>query len=121
MANLTEGIYPAEFIISESRGTRSRDAAVLATGNNLDAGTVLGKITASGKYAEHDPAAVDGTENAVAILYAPTDATLADASCVVVSRDAEVDGNDLVWITGIIAGDKTDGIASLAGVGIIVR
>ena len=26
------------------------------------------KITASGKYAAHDPAAVDGTETAVAVL-----------------------------------------------------
>jgi len=35
----------------------------------LEPGTVLGKITASGKYAAHDRAAVDGTETAVAVLW----------------------------------------------------
>ena len=119
--NLTEGVYPAEFIISEAQGTRSRDTGTLASGNNLVASAVLGIVTASGKYAEHDPGAVDGTEDAVAVLYADVDASAADADCVVVSRDAEVDGNQLAWITGISAGDKTDGITSLATGGSIVR
>ena len=117
----TEGVYPAEFIISEAQGTRSRDVGTLASGNNLVAGAVLGIVTASGKYAEHDPAQTDGTEDAVAVLYADIDASAADADCVVVSRDTEVDGNQLAWITGISAGDKTDGITSLLGKGIVVR
>ena len=40
--------------------------------------TLLGKITASGKYAPIDPAASDGTETAAAILYSDVDATSSD-------------------------------------------
>lgn len=35
----------------------------------IPSGTVLGKITASGKYGPYDPAAVDGTEDAAGILF----------------------------------------------------
>lgn len=121
MTILTEGQYTAEFLVSEARGTRSREAKILASGNDLDAGAVLGVITASGKYAEHDPGAADGTENAVAVLYSPVDASAADADCVIIARDAEVNGDSLAWITGIIAGDKADAIANLETKGIIVR
>ena len=41
-----------------------------ATAKALPAGQVLGIVTASGQYAPYDDAATDGTEVAVAILYA---------------------------------------------------
>jgi len=44
----------------------------------LEAGTVLGKVTASGKYAAYDNAASDGTQTAVAILADKVDATSSD-------------------------------------------
>lgn len=40
----TEGRYAGEHIVSEAEGTRSRDVITLVTGQNLGAGTVLGKI-----------------------------------------------------------------------------
>lgn len=40
----TEGRYAGEYIVSEAEGTRSRDVITLITGQNLGAGTVLGKI-----------------------------------------------------------------------------
>ena len=43
-------------------------AARDGTSTTLRKGLVLGKITASGKYAQYDDAAVDGTETAVGIL-----------------------------------------------------
>ena len=45
MTILNESLYPLEFIVSEAAGTRSRDTATLVSGQDLDAGTVLGKIT----------------------------------------------------------------------------
>lgn len=46
MTVLTEGLHTAEFIIREARKNASRTAgAVLAAGNNLDAGAVLGQLT----------------------------------------------------------------------------
>ena len=82
---------------------------------------VLGIVTASGKYAAHDEGASDGTQNAIAIAFDAVDATSADADCVITARDATVNGAELTWPDGIAAGDKTDGITSLATVGIIVR
>jgi hypothetical protein len=42
---LSEGLRRAHFIVNEANGTRSREAGKLASGNNLSAGAVLGKIT----------------------------------------------------------------------------
>lgn len=50
----------------------------LITGQNLQRGTVLGRITASGKYTAATSAASDGSQNATAILAEDTDATSAD-------------------------------------------
>lgn len=75
----------------------------------------------SGNYAMHDPSGSDGREVAAALLYDAVDATDADTAGVAISRDAEVNGDELTWKIGISAGDKTAGIAALATNGIIVR
>ncbi len=67
-SNLLAGSFP--------RVTRSR---TLLTGLLYVEGTVLGKITASGKYTICDGAAVDGSEAPAEILLEDVDATLADA------------------------------------------
>jgi hypothetical protein len=55
------------------------DGGVIASGEGvLTRGTVLGVITASGKYAAYDDAAVDGSEEPAAILAVDVDATSAD-------------------------------------------
>ena len=119
MSVLTEGAYSAEFVLSEANGFRSREVVTIASGNNLGAGHVLGKITASGKYADFDNDAVDGTETAVAVLYADCDASTADQEAVVIFRDAEVFDAKLVWTDS--ANDKAGGLVELAAVGIVSR
>ena len=47
MASFTEGRHAGEHIVSEANGARSREQAILASGN-LPAGAVLGKITNAG-------------------------------------------------------------------------
>ncbi len=42
MASLTEGQHPGEFILSESPGSRSREAVTVLSGQNLKAGHVVG-------------------------------------------------------------------------------
>ena len=121
MATLTEGTHAGEFLVSEGNGHISRKAITVLSGEDLVAGAVLGIVTASGKYAEHDPGAADGLEDAVLILFDAVDATAGDADGVAIARDAEVNGDEIVWKTGIIAGDITDGIASLENEHIIVR
>lgn len=45
MTELTEGQHKAEFLVSEAEGTISREIVTVASGQNLKAGHVLGKIT----------------------------------------------------------------------------
>jgi len=75
----------------------------------------------SGNYAPHDTSGVDGREVAAAILFDVVDATSASKAGVAIVRDAEVNGNEITWKTGISAGDKAAGIAALAAAGVIVR
>ena len=91
MPVLTEGRYAGEFIVSEGNGKISRETITVLSGQNFQAGAVLGKVTASGKYKVLAPAAVDGSEVAAGILYDAVDASAADAEGVTVVRLAEVD------------------------------
>lgn len=118
----TEGAYTGEFLLGEDAAQfYHRDTVTIISGQNLVAGQVLGKITASGKYTAHDTAHSDGSQSAAAILYGAVDASGGDTPGVIVDRDVEVNGNLLVWKSGISGGDKTAGIAALAALGIIVR
>lgn len=121
MTTLTNGPATAGYLISEANGTRSREVVTLASGNDLPPGAVLGKVTASGKYAQHNAAATDGTEIAAAVLYAAVDASAADSAAVATARDAEVQAAQLVWRAGVTAPQKTAGLAALAAIGIVAR
>lgn len=121
MPYFEEGRYPAEFIVSEANGTRSRDTGTLISGQDLDAGTVLGKITASGKLTQFDQDASDGSQNAAAILFSPCDASAGDAECVILARDAEVNGAELTWPADIETAEQTAAEAQLKALGIVVR
>ena len=121
MTTYTEPGRALDFLMSESSGTRSRNAVTLAAGSGtLLAGTVLGQL-ANNKYAAFDnDDSSDGPSVASAILCYDTDIT-ADAAATVIDRDAEVDGSLLVWSSANDAGDKTAGIADLETFGIRVR
>lgn len=75
----------------------------------------------SGKYVAFNQDGTDGSEVAAAILYDNTDASTAERDAVAIVRDAEVNGNDLTWPSDIEAAEKTEAIAQLAAIGIIVR
>lgn len=122
MATLTEGTHAGEFIVSEATVgatgvPRGRSAGIMASGQNLTAGAVVGIVTGSGEYAAYDEGAADGTETAAGILFDAVDATAASAACVVLDGDCEVNGGELVWG----AADDVAGTADLAALGIRVR
>ena len=120
MTTKTETIHDGEFLLSAEE-TLSLEKVTLITGQNLLSGTVLGKITASGKYTQHNTGAADGSQTAVAILRSDIDATAADKPCVIVARLAEVADARLTYMTGITAPNKTAAITALATTNIIVR
>lgn len=119
MTALTEPRHAGEFILSEAEGQRSRETVTIASGHEVEAGTVLGKITSGGKYAPYANGLSDGTQVAYAVSINHVDATSADTPAAVIQRDAEVIAACLTIAgsPGDIAAAKVD----LAAVGIIVR
>lgn len=109
------------FMVSRAAGFRYVEGATMITGQNLPAGRVLGKITASGKYKEYNPGNADGSEVVAGILWDDVDATAADKKCVVVARDCEVNQGEITWFAGASGGQITAGIAGLRALGVICR
>lgn len=99
MASLiTEGDRPSDWLKREADSLYSREEITVLSGQGaLETGTVLGRVTANGKYKVVTAAAVDGSENAAAILIYPVDATSADATGVVIARDAIVSNQGLIY------------------------
>ena len=120
MATKTESQHTGEFIASEGNGTQSRNTVTLIAGQNLVAGSVLGKITASGKYTLYNPGGADGSQNATAILFDTVDATAADTTVVVIVSPSEVNNKELNW-GAATAPHILTGRASLDALGIRVR
>jgi hypothetical protein len=117
----TEGNHDAEFLLSEAQGERSRRNITVVSGQNLVAGTVVGKITSSGKYTAYDDDNNDGSEAAAGVLLCAVDATDDDKAGVIIDRDAEVKDDLLVWASSNDATDITNGKADLEALGIRVR
>lgn len=117
---LTEKRHAGDFLLSEGDGHYSRDNVTLVTGHNLQAGTVLGKITSGGKYKQYDQQAGDGSEVAAGVLYDNADSTDADVAVCIINRTAEVVATLLIWPDGSPV-DVTAGIADLKAIGVIVR
>ena len=110
----TEQNRAGEFLLSEAERDLSRSQVTL-TGGKYKAGTVLGKVTADGKYTDLKTSGTDGNQNAAAVLYADVDASAADAQGVVIDLHAQVVDELLVWPDGITdAKKKTAGEALLA-------
>lgn len=108
--------------IRSSFGGYSLDEIVIVSGAGVvEPNTVLGKITASGKYQASDANATDGSEDPVGVLFNGVDATSADANAVMVSRMAELETDLLVWDSGNDSTDITNGLAALKALGLIPR
>lgn len=126
MENKTETARNLGFLLSEANGSRSRGTVTIASGEGkLEAGTVLGEITANSKFVASPNASVvgkEGAESATAVLAYGVDATAADVDAVIVARDAEVKGPELAYEATVNDAAKIAAKATqLAAAGIIVR
>lgn len=117
----TEHNHAGACIISQAPGHFSFENVTIVSGQNLWPNTVIGKVTASGKYAQHDNNAGDGTEVAAAVLYDRVDATGGDVVAAAIVRNAEVNGKVLVYATTSPAVDTAAAAADLLAQKIIVR
>lgn len=125
MTVLTEPRRDGEFILNEVNGlgNYSRDTIVIASGaGKVQPGTVLGKVTASGKYVPSPATGSDGSQTGIAINVAYVDATSADVKVAAITRSAEVNGKILAYEATVNDDTKKAAKATqLAAVGILVR
>lgn len=99
MPSITEGRYASDWLKAESHNSGySREEVIIVSGaGKVLTGTVIGKITATGKYKPVTIAAVDGSQNAAGILLTSVDATSADAQSVAIVREAIVVQQGLLY------------------------
>ncbi len=121
MTTLTEGTHEGEFIGELAMGIGYHvDPVTVLSGQNLVAGAVVGKVTASGKYVAYDNAGTDDGRRTVAgVLVAAVNASGADAAGKVLLRGpAIINKNDLTWAAGIDATEKAAALLELLALGI---
>jgi len=87
-----------------------------------EAGTVLAKITASGKYAGLNPDGADGTETAAAVLVEEITVGDTDDENTIALFHGEVVKSGLVWThVGITEAEQDAAYAELQAVGVFAK
>lgn len=110
------------FVKMEEEQNYSREDVTVLSGQNLAIGTVVGRVTASGKIAAYDNDASDGTQTAVGIMTAAVNASAADAPGVIIARHAILAKEALVWGAGVTTqGEKDAAYTDLKAAGILCR
>jgi hypothetical protein len=113
-----------DLLKQESEKYFSRDAVILASGNNLKLGAIVAKLKANDKAVALDLTENEtptGAEIAYGVLIQDTDATTADKETIIIARDAAVASNALIWPDGITADQKKAAINQLKDRGILIR
>ncbi|MFS8181389.1 head decoration protein [Pseudovibrio denitrificans] len=101
METKVQGARNWAFLLSAAHGNLSTDTITLASGQGtLEAGTVLGKVTANGEYVTSpaaEEAGKEGAETATAILAIRTDTASGPVETLVVNGLAEVKSDLLIF------------------------
>lgn len=119
---ITGGAGGTAAVNEQIKGVITDGATDFAVGDGFDITVVADDdATNIGHYAEYDPAATNGAQTAVAVLYDGVDATSAAKDCVIVARDAEVNQHELIWKTGLTDNQKATAGTQLKDQGILVR
>jgi hypothetical protein len=123
MTVLTQPSSLGDVLKYEVNPNYTRETITLLAGMPYPVGSVLGKITASGKYKLATSGGSDGAQTAEAVLLYAVDATLADAVGIVVARGPSIVSRAaLAYDATVNDGAKiTTKLGQLAAVGIIAR
>jgi len=123
MPALTEQPSMGDVLKYEVNPNYTREGVTLLQGMPYPVGSVLGQITASGKYKLATATGSDGAQTASAVLLYAVDATLADATGIVVVRGPSIVSRaGLAYDATVDDGTKiTAKITQLSAVGIIAR
>ncbi|OUS08001.1 head decoration protein [Rhodobacterales bacterium 52_120_T64] len=123
MAPLVQPASLGDVLKYEVNPNYTRETITLLAGVAYPVGSVLGRITASGKFTLASDGGVDGAEVAAALLLYSVDAMLADTLGVVIVRGpAIISPANLTFDASVDDATKTaTKIAELAALGIIAR
>jgi hypothetical protein len=123
MPVLTEKPSMGDVLKYEVNPNYTREVITLLIGMPYPVGSVLGRITVNGKYKLATSGGTDGAQIASAVLLYAVDATLADATGIVVARGPSIVSRaGLVYDATVDDGAKiTTKLGQLAAVGIIAR
>lgn len=105
----------------EAPSLYSREEITVAQGQNLTLGTLVGQESETDLIKALNPAATDGTQNALGALITDTDALAANIKAVIVTRDAILADHAVIWPTTITLEQKTAAIKQLEARGVIIR
>lgn len=126
MTTLTMAPTLGDLLKYELNANYCRETVTLKSGTNYPIGSVLGKITASGKYRLSPAAQVvgdEGAETALAVLIEPVDASAADKTGLVVVRGPAIVSKVALAFDASVdqAAEKTAKHTQLAASGIVPR
>jgi hypothetical protein len=123
MPVLTQPPSMGDALKYELNPTYTRETVSLLEGTIYPVGSVLGRVTASGKYTLASDGGSDGAETAAAVLLYPVDARLSDAAGVVIARGPVILSRAALAYDGTVddAAKISAKIADLETLGILVR
>ena len=123
MTVLTQPPSMGDVLKYEVNPNYTRETVTLLAGTAYPVGSVLGRITASGKYKLATSGGSDGAQTASAVLLYAVDATLADATGIVVVRGPSIVSRAGLAYDGTVDdGAKiTTKLGQLVALGIIAR
>ena len=123
MPVLTEPPSMGDVLKYEVNPNYTREVVTLLAGLSYPVGAVLGRITASGKYKLATSGGTDGAQTASAVLLYAVDATLADATGIVVARGPAIVSRAALAYDATVddAAKITTKIGQLATAGIVAR
>ena len=122
MPVLHEPVHLSDLLKYEAPNLYSRDEVVVAAGQSLALGAVVGRVTATHEIVAIDPTANDGREAVAGVLIEAVVTARAERKrSVIVSRHALVFGGALVLPATLTPEQTAAALAQLAALGIVVR
>lgn len=111
-----------DLIKYEADNLYSRDLVIVAPGQNLVLGQVVGELTASGQIVPLQPAASDGSQIAIGICIRPViTGENPDPDGLILARHAAVADGALVWPPGITPEQQAAAVQQLRALGVLIR
>lgn len=105
----------------EAPNLYSREEITVAQGQKLALGAIIGQDSETDLIKAFNPAATNGTQNALGALIAEVDATSGNTKAVIVTRNAILADHAVIWPSAITLEQKTAAIKQLEARGVIIR